>query len=89
MFVDAPDELTYEARNADNRESVASNETETSVSEEKRDIMRENHFVENDNGGRDNHILVDELERLRNLLDKTVNEKDSIEKEYKVRFPFC
>ncbi|KAJ0095780.1 hypothetical protein Patl1_16827 [Pistacia atlantica] len=83
LFVDAPDDLD-DSRSADNRELVASNEAETSVSEEDLDdIKRENHHLAGiENGARDDH-LVAELERLRDLLDKTVDEKDSIEKEYK------
>lgn len=83
LFVDASDDLD-DARNADNRESIASNETETSNSEEKHANMEENHLVEADNGSGDDHLLVDEVERLRDLLDKTISERDSMEKDYKV-----
>lgn len=86
LFVDAPDDLD-DSRSADNVELVASNEAETPVSEEKLDdIKRENdHLAGIENGARDDH-LVAELERLRDLLDKTVDDKDSIEKEYKVKW---
>ncbi|KAL9420774.1 hypothetical protein AB3S75_038363 [Citrus x aurantiifolia] len=83
LFLDASDDLD-DARNADNRESVASNEAEPSYSEENnvvsvKENQNQNHLVETDVGSGSNH----ELERLRNLLEKTVRERDSIEKDYK------
>lgn len=84
LFLDASDDLD-DARNADNRESVASNEAEPSYSEENivvsvKENQNQNQLVETDDGSGSNH----ELERLRNLLEKTVRERDSIEKDYKV-----
>ncbi|KAL9423770.1 hypothetical protein AB3S75_035790 [Citrus x aurantiifolia] len=83
LFLDASDDLD-DARNADNRDSVASNEAEPSYSEENnvvsvKENQNQNHLVETDVGSGSNH----ELERLRNLLEKTVRERDSIEKDYK------
>ncbi|KAL5760021.1 hypothetical protein ACOSQ2_018859 [Xanthoceras sorbifolium] len=70
LFEDASDELA----------SSASKETKTAGLEEENDGERENDIK---NGVEDNHVLVDELERFRELLDKTANERDSIEKQCK------
>lgn len=86
LFLDASDDLD-ESRNADNRESVASNEAEPSYSEENIVVSvkeNQNHFVEADIGSGSNQLSADELEHLRDLLEKTVRERDSIEKDYKV-----
>lgn len=88
LFVDASDDLD-DSRNSDNGELVGSNEAEALISEEKPDdSKRENHHLAGiENGARDDPSVA-ELERLRDLLDKAVDEKDSNEKEYKVKW-FC
>lgn len=73
MFVDCPDELVT---GGDGKEAVAVAELEDS-SEEKLHLHEAN--------GREDDYAVDELERLRAVLDKTVREKESVSIEYKVR----
>lgn len=55
--------------------STASKETSPAVSKDGNDF---------NNGVEDNQYLVDELERVCELLDRAVNEKNSIEKKCKV-----
>lgn len=84
MFMDAPDEL-----NSDNKEA----ETPTSrlndvISEEKLNaVARQLDEMDNgvyNNADNDNNHLFDELERLRALLEHAVDEKEKLEIRYKV-----
>ncbi|KAK3223539.1 hypothetical protein Dsin_010564 [Dipteronia sinensis] len=70
LFEDASDELALSA----------SKETKAAVFEEENGGERENVI---NNGFEDNRVLVDELERFRDLLDKTANERDGFEKQFK------
>lgn len=80
MFVDAPDEL-----NVDSREAVmAANGAEVQNDSQENLDMKESQSGEMENGGVDDDIM-NELGRLRATLEKTINEKQRLEKEYQVR----
>lgn len=74
MFLDAPEDL-----GADGRDSSAQGSTEW---EEERGPELRTRFTGLDNEMQ-NYYMVDEMERLRAMLDKTVNEKESILREHK------
>ncbi|XP_021893852.1 uncharacterized protein LOC110811610 [Carica papaya] len=77
MFVDAPDEL-----NVDSREAVmAANGAEVQNDSQENLDMKESQSGEMENGGVDDDIM-NELGRLRATLEKTINEKQRLEKEY-------
>ncbi|XP_043723243.1 putative leucine-rich repeat-containing protein DDB_G0290503 isoform X2 [Telopea speciosissima] len=79
MFVDAPDELTvYSGRNTDEPVTVA----DTLESPLKKLDIHETPFQAVEDVGEDNR-LMDELARLRALLDKVVGEKEIMEQQYK------
>ncbi|GAB2234286.1 hypothetical protein Drorol1_Dr00003533 [Drosera rotundifolia] len=71
MFMDAPEDL-----GADGRESVGFGEGRGSSDGEQHQERRFGHEMHND-------YMVDEMERLRFMLDKAVNEKESSAQEFK------
>ncbi|KAK9276127.1 hypothetical protein L1049_005658 [Liquidambar formosana] len=82
MFVDASEELSgYDGRNADTGkpQMVSTENIEWSMEQNR---MMESRFHELENGAEVNQ-LVDELERLRAMLEKTVGEKEVLAKENK------
>ncbi|KAJ7945492.1 myosin-10 isoform X1 [Quillaja saponaria] len=81
MFVDCPDELiTVDGRNAASKEAVAAAETEENL-EENHVPQQHNHFNETENGLAEGY-LINELEHLRAMLEKTAGQKESIIREY-------
>ncbi|KAK4842533.1 hypothetical protein QYF36_023243 [Acer negundo] len=78
MHADSKDDLFEDA--SDELALSASKETKAAVFEEENGGEREDVI---NNGVEDNRVLVDELERFRDLLDKTANERDSFENQCK------
>lgn len=75
MFVDCPDEL---GTTGDGKEAVA-------VAEVKDNLEEQDFHLREANGAQEDFAL-DELERFRAVLDRTVCEKESVSREYKVRW---
>ncbi|KAM6589501.1 hypothetical protein CsatA_012106 [Cannabis sativa] len=71
MFVDCPDELVT---SGDGKEAI--------VAVELVDNMKEEPYLHEENGVRDDYVM-DELERLKVVLDQTVCEKENASLEYK------
>ncbi|KAL9246551.1 hypothetical protein vseg_020069 [Gypsophila vaccaria] len=79
MFMDAPEDLGPEGRDSSATFTEAQGSTD---GEEDSSRVQHSRFHGLDNDMQ-NDYMVDEMERLRAMLDKTLNEKESIVKEHK------
>lgn len=85
MFVDAPDELiAYDGRNTDSGKHMALAAGNQEILEETSNI-RESQFHELDYGRQVHHHSIDEVESLRAMLEKTVDEKEVLAQQNKVK----
>lgn len=80
MFLDAPEDLGVDGRDSSATFTEAHGSTEW---DDDRSHELRTRFSGLDNEMQ-NDYMVDEMERLRAMLDKTVNEKESIVREHKV-----
>ena len=77
MFLDAPEDLGADGRDSTGEPQESTDWDEDRVHESQTRFSRLDNEMQND-------YMVDEMERLRAMLDKTVNEKESIAREHKV-----
>ncbi|CAO2829400.1 unnamed protein product, partial [Amaranthus hypochondriacus] len=76
MFLDAPEDLGADGRDSTGEPQESTEWDEDRVHESQTRFSRLDNEMQND-------YMVDEMERLRAMLDKTVNEKESIAREHK------
>ncbi|XP_057528950.1 trans-Golgi network-localized SYP41-interacting protein 1 isoform X2 [Amaranthus tricolor] len=76
MFLDAPEDLGADGRDSTGEPQESTDWDEDRVHESQTRFSRLDNEMQND-------YMVDEMERLRAMLDKTVNEKESIAREHK------